>query len=141
MIQHRECAKGKDNVGADIDILGATSEFEGSAEIEGDLRVDGRFKGELRCRRLVLAPGGTFEGKARVGDILIEGKFTGEIVAEGLVTLRRGAAVRADILYNRLSVEEGALFDGKMSSFEGRDTAVSPGTAIQRYSDGQLYPP
>ncbi len=103
-----------------IDILGPTTSFEGSVEIGGDLRVDGSFKGELRCRRLVLAAGGSFEGKARVGDILIEGAFVGEIVAEGLVTLRRGATVRADVLYRRLAVEEGALFDGKMSSFDAR---------------------
>lgn len=103
-----------------IDILGTNTKFEGSVEIGGDLRVDGKFKGELRCRRLVLTAGGSFEGKARVGDVLVEGAFTGEIVAEGLVTLRRGSAVRADIIYRRLSVEEGALFDGNMSSFDTR---------------------
>lgn len=108
-----------------LDILGSTSSFEGSVDIKGDLRVDGGLKGEVRCRRLVVARTGSFEGKARVGEILIEGWFSGEIVAEGLVSIRGTARVRAAVLYKSLSVEEGALFDGKMESFEGRELQKS----------------
>jgi cytoskeletal protein CcmA (bactofilin family) len=103
--------------------LGPNMSFEGKMEVDGELRVDGRLKGDLVCRRLVVSSEGLFEGRAEVSDVLIEGGVSGEIVAHGLVTIRRGARVMADILYSTLAMEEGSFFNGRMGLVESRSAA------------------
>lgn len=105
---------------ARIDTLSPSVSFEGRMEVDGDLRVDGTLKGELVCERLVVSSKGSFEGKARVSDALIEGGFSGEIVAEGRVTIRRTARVRARVLYRTLCVEKGSEFNGRVGLVESR---------------------
>ncbi len=107
-------------MGARIYMLSPSVSFEGKMEVDGDVRVEGILKGELVCERLVVSPEGSFEGKAWVSDALIEGGFSGEIVAQGRVTIRRTARVRAHVLYRTLSMEEGSLFNGRMGLVTGR---------------------
>ncbi len=91
-------------IGADISIVGDLSS-------EGEVLVDGSIDGDIRTKTLLIGESATVKGEI-VGDtVRVDGRFTGLIKARA-VTLTKSARVVADILHEKLSVENGASLDG-----------------------------
>ncbi|MGA7338960.1 MAG: polymer-forming cytoskeletal protein [Terracidiphilus sp.] len=87
-------------------------------EVKGseDLIVDGRVEGtvSLSESRLTIGPTAQVAADLSAKDVLILGHVQGNVVASGRVELRAGCAVEGDIKALRLSVEDNAVFRGKV---------------------------
>ena len=61
----------------------------------------------------------TVEGKLSTGDLIIEGSFDGEIISKGKVLFKESARIDATLNAKKLMVEEGAIFNGRITLRNG----------------------
>lgn len=94
--------------------LGAGSTLEGSLSSDGNVRLDGKFKGTLNIKENVLI-GATAEIEADVNakNVSIAGTVRGN-VSGGKVHLLSTAKVWGDISAQALITEDGAFIDGRV---------------------------
>lgn len=98
-----------------------------NGEVKGseDLIVDGRVEGTITLAesRLTIGPAAQVSADLSAKDVLIMGHVQGNVVASGRVELRAGCAVEGDIRALRLSVEDNAIFRGKVDLTQGATRA------------------
>lgn len=115
-------AGGSDSVSSATDgrpprpraVVHCGAEFDGLLVIQGEVRVDGRVRGEiLGAAVLEIGETGEVEASIEADEVLVAGSFRGEIRAHRRVELRATARVRGSIETPRLVLEEGSLLDGR----------------------------
>ncbi len=114
--------------------IGKSVEIRGEVKGSEDLIVDGRLEGTITLSegRLTIGASANVAADLTAKDVLILGHVQGNIVAGGRVELRAGCAVEGDIRALRLSVEDNAVFRGKVDltqSAAKTPEAASPATA------------
>ncbi len=93
--------------------LGEGSEFEGRLKFDGTVRVDGKFKGEIRSTgTLIIGEKAEVEGDIIVGSCVILGKLEGSVMASNRLEMHTPAIVKANITAPILIIQEGVAFDG-----------------------------
>ena len=96
-------------------IIGRGTLFEGTMKVENSVRVDGVFKGELKCSgALTISQSGEAYAHLEGKDMYINGIVRGIVHAEK-VRLDSQARFIGEIYANALSVSEGAIFHGSCS--------------------------
>jgi cytoskeletal protein CcmA (bactofilin family) len=94
-------------------LLGQGAECDGSARVEGTLRLDGSFEGRLEVgESLIIGHTGRFVGKAIGRTVVIAGSFEGEVMGTEQVELQKGARLHGDVLTRSLVIEPGVFFEG-----------------------------
>jgi cytoskeletal protein CcmA (bactofilin family) len=85
-------------------------------EISGreDLWIGGRVEGSLRfeASRVVVGAGGTIHGGVEAREIVVEGRVEGDLRATERLEITQTGKVRGDASATRLSMQEGAVFNG-----------------------------
>jgi cytoskeletal protein CcmA (bactofilin family) len=95
-------------------VIGVGSTLRGTLMVEGTLRVEGEFDGDLlNCDRLEVGPHGTVRVDVHVRDAFIEGQMSGSLQAEGRVVLLTGARMDGDLTCRRVVIEDGVHFTGR----------------------------
>jgi len=112
--------------------IGKTVVILGEVKGSEDLIIDGRVEGtvSLQESRLTIGPEATVAANLSAKDILIMGRVQGNLVASGRVELRSGSSLEGDIRALRLSVEDNAVFRGKVDLTQGASKG-SDGTTGQ----------
>lgn len=94
-------------------VLGEGSRFEGKLVLEGGVRVEGTFNGEIAATGAVtVGAKAVVTASIQASDITSAGTVTGDLKARS-VTLERTAKQKGDITASELSIERGASFDGR----------------------------
>lgn len=94
-------------------LLGAGVQCEGTARVEGSLRLDGAFRGTLEVEEtLIIGSTGSFAGTACGREVVIAGRFEGEVLGTETVELERGARLDGDVLTRSFVIEPGVWFQG-----------------------------
>lgn len=108
--------------------IGKTVVIRGEVKGSEDLVVDGRVEGTVTLAENRLTIGATANVAADLvaKDVLVLGQVHGNISAGGRVELRAGCLVEGDIHALRLSVEDNAIFRGKVDLTQ--DGSKLPGT-------------
>ena len=99
-------------------VIGPGTRINGDVESSGSVRVDGRVDGTIRAGKTVaVGSGGEVFGDVITQDAVIGGHVHGTVVAEGRLELQSSAVVEGEIQTRaeRLKIEEGARFDGRIS--------------------------
>lgn len=86
--------------------------IDGLFTCDGLVRVEGCLRGEVRCRTLLVSPGGLVEGRVVAEHADIYGSVQGDIFAQFL-ELRTDCSVEGEIYHADLHLEEGSWFEGK----------------------------
>lgn len=95
-------------------IIGVGSSLRGTLIVEGTLRVEGEFDGDLlNCDRLEIGPHGAVRVDVHVREAHIEGQMQGSLQAEGRVVLMTGARMNGDLTCRRVVIEDGVHFTGR----------------------------
>ena len=124
-------------------IIGVGSTFRGTLMVEGTLRVEGEFDGDLlNCDRLEVGPHGTVRVDVQVRDAFIEGQMQGSVQAEGRVVLLTGAKMHGDLTCRRVLIEDGVHFTGRCLMVEEGEPfpsgASSTGVGVLHPSDLEI---
>jgi cytoskeletal protein CcmA (bactofilin family) len=109
--------------------IGKSVEIRGEVKGSEDLIVDGRLEGTITLAegRLTIGATANVAADLTAKDVLILGHVQGNIVAGGRVELRAGCAVEGDIRALRLSVEDNAVFRGKVDLTQAAGKAPEGG--------------
>ena len=95
-----------------VNILSTGSEFEGKVKTEGDIRIDGKFEGDLICHaKTIIGPSGVFTGTISCENAVIEGTFSGTLMVKGLLEVKEAGKLNGQIQTGKLIVQSGAIFD------------------------------
>lgn len=96
--------------------IGKSVIIKGELSGSEDLFLDGVVEGtiELRGNNLVIGPNGQVKASVHAKGVVIQGKLDGDIRASLRAELRKTAVVVGDIITQRIAIEEGAYFKGKV---------------------------
>lgn len=90
--------------------------IQGQIVSEGSIRIDGKLEGSLSTKgKLVIGASGSIRGNISCGTANIEGKVIGDIEVGEMLILKQSAVIDGDISTQKLVVEEGAVFNGRVS--------------------------
>ena len=111
-----------DKTGAkETNLIGAGTSVEGKIRTQGSLRLDGKMTGEIyAAENLAIGITGEMEGMVNGRNVTIGGKVRGTITAVEKLVFEAKAVVKGDVRAARLVIDEGAVFDGKISMTENR---------------------
>jgi cytoskeletal protein CcmA (bactofilin family) len=100
--------------------------------------VDGQVEGsiELAGNRLIIGPHGQVRANVNAKGVIVQGKLDGNIRASERAELTKSAIAVGDITTQRVAIEEGAFFKGKvdiqkdMAKTDGAKAAPSTGAPV-----------
>jgi cytoskeletal protein CcmA (bactofilin family) len=101
-------------------ILGEGSSFKGNVRIQGSMKVDGEFEGNLTVTEsLIVGKSGVVKAEVEVGEAVVGGKVVGRIRASERVELQTGSRMEGDVFTQSFMIEDGVFFRG--SCHMGKD--------------------
>lgn len=93
--------------------LGVDTDFEGRLTFNGNLRLDGHFKGEIAAMGgLVIGQKAIVEADIHTTDVTISGEVSGKINADQRIEINATGKVFGDIQSPSIIVHPGAIFEG-----------------------------
>jgi cytoskeletal protein CcmA (bactofilin family) len=101
---------------ADIAHIGRSVVVKGELSGSEDLYVDGQVEGtiELKGNSLTIGPNGQLRADVNAKNVVVHGKLEGNVRATERVELRKSAVAVGDIFSQRIAIEDGAYFKGKV---------------------------
>jgi cytoskeletal protein CcmA (bactofilin family) len=84
----------------------------GDLEGRGELQVEGRVEGNIRCALLLVGNEGIITGNVTADEVVVRGEIKGTIRANSVV-LQDRARVNSEIFHKLLSIEAGVCFEGQ----------------------------
>ncbi len=96
--------------------IGKSVIIKGELSGSEDLYVDGQVEGsiELSGNRLIIGPHGQVRANVNAKGVIVQGKLEGNIRTSERAELTKSAVVTGDIVTQRVAIEEGAYFNGKV---------------------------
>jgi cytoskeletal protein CcmA (bactofilin family) len=96
-------------------LLGAGTRFEGKLAFEGNVRIEGEFRGEiLTDDTLIIGDGAVVHASLHVGTLIMRGgELYGNVVAVASIEVHAPARVRGDLHAPSLFIDKGVAFEGR----------------------------
>jgi cytoskeletal protein CcmA (bactofilin family) len=96
--------------------IGKSVVIKGELSGSEDLYIDGTVEGtiQLQGNNLVIGPNGHVHADINAKGVELQGKLEGNIHATDCAELRKSAVILGDITTQRIAIEEGAYFKGKV---------------------------
>lgn len=95
--------------------IGASLEIKGSVTGEEDLQIDGKVEGPVVIGgRLTVGASGQLKSGVTARELAVYGKVSGNVNAPDRVEIKKDGAVIGDIQTARISIEDGAIFKGRI---------------------------
>ncbi len=112
---------------ADSARIGQSVVIKGSLSGSEDLFVDGVIEGsiELNGNSLTIGPNGQVRAEVQAKNIIVHGKIDGNMKATERADLRKSAMATGDISTQRIAIEDGAMFKGKLEIQRDEKAAAS----------------
>jgi cytoskeletal protein CcmA (bactofilin family) len=104
--------------GVRFSFIGPEMSVTGDISTGGDLHVDGKVDGDVRCGALTLGESGEIRGNILAGTARLAGLVDGAVEA-GTLAIDQSARITGDILYETLSVSSGADIEGRFKRRKG----------------------
>src|SRR5262245_61548996 len=116
-------------------VIDAWLTMKGNLESEGDIQVDGRVQGHIRCTQLIVGKDATVDGDIVAVEVVVRGRVKGMIRANR-VKLQDTACVESEIIFEKaLGIDDGASFEGQIRR------ASEPLPTVAPSKDGQAAGP
>jgi cytoskeletal protein CcmA (bactofilin family) len=121
----------------------------GELIVEEDLTIEGRVEGriELKGHNLWISPGGKVNAEIHAKSVIIVGNVRGRIYASDMVEIRFSGSVQGNIRCPRISIADGAKFNGNIDTEPRAGASTRIGFAKDRICPndpclifGQLFP-
>jgi cytoskeletal protein CcmA (bactofilin family) len=119
-----ETRNAQDAARVEMSLIGKSLVIKGELSCSEELYVDGQVEGVIdpKGNRLTVGPNGRVKANVNASTVVVQGKLEGNIQASDRVDLKQSAVVTGDIAAQRISIDEGAYFKGRVniSGTEGR---------------------
>lgn len=95
-----------------VAFFGEGVEAKGKITNHGNIRIDGRFEGEINTKgSLLVGNQGMIEARVKAGSVESGGTIIGDVTAKNNVTLRSTATVDGELKTPELFLEDGATLN------------------------------
>jgi cytoskeletal protein CcmA (bactofilin family) len=95
-------------------LLGKGSHFNGTLKVEGGIRIDGEYEGQIEATgTLVVGKEGVIKAEIKAKDAIIGGKIVGNLNITNKIELQSGSSVHGDIKSRGLIIDNDVFFEGK----------------------------
>ena len=96
-------------------IVAAGLTIEGKIEGSGNVRVAGRFKGNVNVKgELTIEPGAAIDGEVKADTVFVGGEVRGQLVAASRVEFKESGTLIGDLKAGSLTVAAGSKMRGKV---------------------------
>ena len=121
--------------------IGKSVQIYGEVKGSEDLIVDGTIEGTITLNdsRLTIGPNANVQANVSARDVVLLGALTGDVIASGRVELRAGSNLKGDIRAARLSIEENAIFSGKVDLSAAERASAGSTAPAASASSGALF--
>ncbi|PYX38688.1 MAG: cell shape determination protein CcmA [Acidobacteria bacterium] len=98
-------------------LIGTSIVIKGDLSCGEDLYIDGQVEGTIdpKGNRLTIGPHGRVKASVNASAVVVQGKLEGSIQASDRVDLKKSAVVTGDIATQRISIDDGAYFKGRVN--------------------------
>lgn len=94
-------------------LLGKGSEFEGKLTFEGQVRIDGKFSGQIVTKdTLVIGDGARVNAEIQAGTVIINGMVEGNVRATSIIEVHQPGRVKGNLETPALAMDRGVIFEG-----------------------------
>ncbi len=101
--------------GVSESVLASGLVIEGKIEGDGNVRVAGRFKGQVNVKgEVTVEPGASIDGELHADTVLVGGEVRGQIQASSRVELKDSGSLIGDLKAGTLTVAAGSKMRGKV---------------------------
>jgi cytoskeletal protein CcmA (bactofilin family) len=107
-------------------LLGKGSEFEGKLTFEGQVRIDGKFSGQIFTKdTLVIGDGARVNAEINAGTVIVNGVVEGNIRASQMIELHQPCRIKGNLETPALAMDRGVIFEGscKMENLSNKGPA------------------
>lgn len=117
MFTNKKTEKLPETRSSSFNLIADGTEITGDISTTGDLRIDGRIRGNVSCTaKLVVGDGGDITGNISCCSGEISGTVQGQVVAKEVLQLNQSAMIQGDIEAMRFIVEDGASINGRCTT-------------------------
>ena len=107
--------------------FGAGTKIEGNLDVDGDVRIDGQFRGKVTATATIqVGERGNVHANLHAPNIIVAGIVRGDLHARDRVELHQTARVNGVLRAQRLRIEEGAVFEGQCKMEPLGEAVVKP---------------
>jgi cytoskeletal protein CcmA (bactofilin family) len=112
-----ETPKAPETPRGETTFIGPSMVIKGELSCGEDLYIDGQVEGTIdpKGNRLTVGPNGRVKANVNASAVVVQGKLEGSIQASDRVDLKQSAVVTGDIAAQRISIDEGAYFKGRVN--------------------------
>ena len=105
--------KELEQLGNTSTIIAKSALLEGNLETIGNLRIEGKLIGNIRCKaKVAMGDASLVEGNILTQNAEIAGKVIGQLEVADLLILKSTAIIDGDIIAGKIMLETGAIFNG-----------------------------
>jgi cytoskeletal protein CcmA (bactofilin family) len=110
---------GKNDPIREMNLIAIGTVIEGKIRSQGSVRIDGKLIGDVTAgESLAVGLTGEVEGNVTAKNVTVGGKIRGTLSAAEKIVFEGKSVVRGDVRATRLVVDEGCIFDGRISMTE-----------------------
>src|SRR5689334_12983648 len=113
MFTTKEQKREAEEISNSSNTIGKGTYLEGNIETYGNIRIEGKVRGDLKSKsKVALGHSSRVDGNIVAQNADIEGEVKGRIEISELLVLKSTAVINGDIFTGKMVVEPGALFNG-----------------------------
>jgi cytoskeletal protein CcmA (bactofilin family) len=116
--------------------LGRDTEFEGSLSFKGIVRIDGRFKGDVKGEgTLIVGETAVMECDLHAATVIVSGEVRGHIIAGDKIEALAPAKVFGDVEAPSVIINAGVVFEGNCRTEIKEEVVENKVAFLQRASE------
>jgi cytoskeletal protein CcmA (bactofilin family) len=92
-------------------IISADLTITGDLVSAGEIHIDGRVEGDIKCASLIIGISGAVTGEVSAQTVRMHGSVSGQVIAKS-VFLASTARMVGDVTHESLAIEPGAFMEG-----------------------------
>lgn len=98
-------------------VLAQGIEIEGTIKFSNDMIIDGKVDGEIESQSgtVTIGENAKIKGDVKAGEVKMYGQVEGTITSERCELMEK-SRLKGDIKTKKLTMQEGALLDGRMQT-------------------------
>ncbi|GGH12713.1 bactofilin family protein [Paenibacillus segetis] len=94
-------------------LIGQGTVVEGNLHCEANLRIEGKFHGEIHCLgELIIGESGEASSNIKASEVIVAGKVIGDIISHGKLTITSNGQVDGSVHVVNLIIMEGGILNG-----------------------------
>lgn len=121
----------------DLTFIGTGCKVEGNIEVQGELIVNGRVEGSIRCDVLHTGPNSFIKAGVEAANVTLAGICEGEMHIYEQLTISSTGKLSGKVSYGTLSVESGGMLGGEIHKAEAKAKKVVAFDDFEECSQGE----